>query len=324
MQYGIADTFVDQGVVNLTEYAKTANVPGMMYEVKNQNPGRPISDYFYQLKTATMSKELDAFMDKLETAGQFVTGAFPSVFGGPQANSGGTLGEYEQSRNQSLQRLSLPWKMLSEWWSLVITKCTASFIENMLEDEKYTKPQGSSFVNVWIRRTDLVGKVGKTSSQSSEQFPLSWAQKGAIIFKLLGLSNEGITQTILSPDNIDAVSRTFGLTDLKMPGENDRLKQLAEISQMLRGEAIMPDQMLDNHELEAGVCRNWLVSLEGQDSKLSNPQGYQLVYQHFIAHNQIVQQKMMEQQQQQAAMAAAAGGGKGQPPAPGEKGVPQQ
>lgn len=316
IQYGIPETFADQKVLDFDKYKQSQNDVGMVYPIQNPYPDQPISNSFYTLKTATLSKEIESFKQQLDEAGQFVVSSFPSIYGGPASSSSSkTLGEYEQSRNQALQRLSLRWKMLNNWYPMVMSKAVKGYIQNLLEDEKYTKYEGSNPITVWIKREEMAGKVGLADSETSEQFPISWAQKSAMIFKLMGLNDPRVGEIFFSdPENIGFMSRMFGLTELHIPGEDDRNKQLREISDILKGLPVQVDPNVDNHQIEATVCRDWLVSDKGLDCKTNNPQGYMMVMQHMMQHNQIIQQQQMAEdarQMQLNAQAAGSGAGAG-------------
>ena len=44
--------------------------------------------------------------------------------------------------------------------------------------------------------------------------------------------------------------------------------------------SVEPDMDVDNHQLEADICRRWLVSDAGRLCKLENPAGYENVLLH--------------------------------------------
>jgi hypothetical protein len=55
------------------------------------------------------------------------------------------------------------------------------------------------------------------------------------------------------------------------------------------------DADLDNHEIEAQICRNWLISEAGRLARFDRPEGYRNVLLHYKQHLQFRQLQMMEQ-----------------------------
>jgi hypothetical protein len=106
-----------------------------------------------------------------------------------------------------------------------------------------------------------------------------------------------------------------------VPGEDDRQKQYEEILQLVNSEPIVlppqPEQMMqammmgapppqeeefpsvevdpdvDNHQIEADICRRWLISEAGRLCKMDNPKGYKNVLLHFKMHKQIQDMQSM-------------------------------
>ena len=138
------------------------------------------------------------------------------------------------------------------------------------------------------------------------------------------LNNDMVMQTLGSPENLPYLKRAIGLTDYIIPGEDDRQKQYEEIQLLINSEPIMmpPDPMMmeqammmgmpppppielpsimadmdvDNHILEADICRRWLVSDAGRLAKLENPPGYKNVLLHMKMHKDMDMQMQMQMQ----------------------------
>jgi len=328
IQYGIPETFADPAVLDFKVYQKVEAGAGLVFPAIPA-PGKSMQDAFFTNKVATLSKEAMEFGETLNQDGQFVVGSFPSIYGGPQSGGGQTAAEYSMSRAQALQRLGLTWKMLSLWWAEVMSKAVASYANNMMEDENFVRAQGDSYVNVWIRRVELEGKVGGVLPDVDEQFPTSWAQKREVLLDFLKLGNEEINQFLFLPANRAKIGSLIGLNDLEIPGEKDINKQLAEITEMLQAEAVMPpvdemgqpllDQMtgqpmqgyssipvdpdLDDHEIHAEVCKGWLNDDVGLELKKINPPVYMNIFLHFKEHVQYIQMAQEQQMQQEMQMA---------------------
>lgn len=334
IEHGIGQTFADPKVLNFAQYKQMETVPGAIYPTKSSN--KPLSEGFFEVKTATLSQEVLPFGQNIQQLGQLVSGALPSLFGGAMQEQK-TASGYAMSREQALQRQQNTWKLFTNWWKKVFMKVIPQYIENMHEDERDVQRKDGNFVNVFIRKADLEGKIGKIELDANENLPISWSQRKQTYMELLQTNNERILEILGSPENLPIAREVLGLEELYVPGEDDRNKQYEEIELLLNSEPIMqpPDPMMaqmaaqdpmmlqqamqpqmvpsvqidpdiDNHEIQFEICRSWLVSDAGRLEKVENPAGYENVLLHAKAHLQIIQQNMMAEQE---AMAMASGKG---------------
>jgi hypothetical protein len=322
IEHGIPQTFADPKVLNFNSYRNSEVIPGGIYPATPKS-GKPLSEGFYEVRTATLSQEVLPFATKVQELGQVVSGALPSLFGGQMSGSR-TASEYSMSRAQALQRLQSSWKMLTMWWKNVHGKVIPMYIKEMKDDEKQVKKdEFGNFVNVFVRMAELQGKIGSIELEANENLPITWNQQKDAIMELLQIQNEGIQQSLTSPENLPYLKRAIGLTDYVIPGEDDRQKQYEEIQLLINSEPIeiptdpmmmqqammagqpppSPVQTLpsieadfdvDNHPLEADICRRWLVSDAGRLAKLENPPGYQNVLLHMKMHKDMDMQKQMQ------------------------------
>ena len=301
VKHGIPETFADPEVLDFDEYDQHEAQPGIVYPAKPA-PGKNISDSFYEVKTSTLSKEVQFLFQQNEMDGQFVVSDFPSVYGGPQ-EGGGTLGEYSMSRNSALQRLGLVWKALNTWWAKTMHLAVKLYVNHMKEDEKFVKKLGdSSFMNIWIRMAEITGEVGKVEAESSETLPISSAQKMDMILKLLQLGNEGIDEVMLDAQNSQFIAEALGFPAIKIPGQAQRTKQFQEIKVLLATEPIdlgngefLPsvdiEPELDDDDDHIDVLKGFLVE-NGTYLKVEVPAGYQNCMAHLRMH---VEQKEMKE-----------------------------
>ena len=363
VEHGIPQTFADPKVLNFDSYRNSEVIPGGIYPA-TPKAGKSLSDGFYEVRTATLSQEVLPFAEKVQQMGQMVSGALPSLFGGQMSGSR-TASEYSMSRAQALQRLQSTWKMLIMWWKNVFGKVIPMYIKEMKDDEKQVKKdEFGNFINVFIRMSELEGKIGSVEIEANENLPITWNQQKDAIMELFNINNETITETLGSAENLPYLKRAIGLTDYIIPGEDDRQKQYEEIQQLINSEPIEmpPDPMaiqqaqmngmpppppqslpsvqvepdVDDHIIEADICRRWLVSDAGRLCKLENPSGYQNVLLHLKMHNDTAVQKQVEMQQKQMLVQSGGQpqqmmpqGPQGQPPQPnagvqmsGEQNVP--
>jgi hypothetical protein len=328
IRYGVPITFVRSDAIDTKKLEQTRARPGDMVAAKPSSSGGSLNDQFFQTQMARLSDEVPGFQKQLEQYGQFVSGAYASIYGGALQGSGGTLGEYETSRNQSLQRLQLTWRMVSNFFIETLKKAAYQYFDSVEYDEVMVEPNGNSFKNVYIKLTQATGKVGQVEAEYSEQFPASWVQQRDIIQNLLTLNNEQINAILGHFKNTPLLNALIGVPELYIPGQDDVDKQLYEISLLVQGQPMQapidpmqmqsmdpnqPPQMIpsvqidpsvDDDEIHIGVCKIYLKSPEGLASK--DTPGYANVQAHMEMHQQNQQMQMMQEMQQQAMMAPQA------------------
>lgn len=328
IEHGIGQTFADPGVLSFKKYSETEVVPGGIFPATPKS-GKGLNDGFYELRTATLSGEVMPFSDRIQSLGQFTSGALPSLFGGNLQGSNNTASEYGMSQAQAKQRQQNTWKMLCVFWKNIYSKIIPLYIEatrNQDDEREVQKDRDGNFVNVFIRKAELEGKIGKVELEASENIPLTWDQKRGAVEKLMLNGNPEIVKMLQAPENIPLLHDALGLTDFYVPGEDDVIKQYDEIKILLNSEPISTgdptgqnpltssveiDPLLDNHQLEFEICRKWAMSAAGRYAKTSKDMqaGYQNVLLHAKMHYDVIQQNMMAQQQQQQAEMASKGGG---------------
>jgi hypothetical protein len=312
LEHGVSEKFVDPEVLDLKEYAAARGGPGMVFPLKSVMPGQNVQNSFFETKTSTLSDEAGRFELRMDQAGQFVTGDYPSIYGGP--NSGDTAREYDISRQQALQRLSITWTIINFLWADVIDRAVDGHISNLKEDEHYVdKLAGSDdFVNIWIRKDELEGSTGEAYAESSEQFPVSWAQQRDILMNLMMQQNPLVDAVIADPNNRTQVAQLLGLPNFYIPGDQAKRKQLAEISKLIREEPIPPTpgnpmtgeqglppmstiepEKIDDHFVHAETCKFWMNSDIGQYYKENKPSAYANVMLHHDMHEQLAMATMM-------------------------------
>jgi hypothetical protein len=295
IEHGIGQTFADPGVLNFKAYRDTETLPGGVYEATPKS-GKSVSDGFFQMKTATLSPEIMPFFETIQSMAQMVSGALPSLFGG-QLEGSKTASEYSMSQAQARQRIQNIHKLFTHWWKEVQGKAIPIYINNMKEDENNVVelPDGS-FINMFIRMSELSGRIGKIELEASESLPLTWTQVKDTVMKLIEVQNPMFMEILASPENIPIVKDAIGLSELYIPGEDDRQKQNDEIRQLLASEPIgdpmtgqfMPsveiDPTFDKHPIQFEVVRQWATSEAGRLAKIENEAGYQNVLLHGQMH----------------------------------------
>lgn len=314
VKHSIPSSFADPEYFSFDAYSKSKAEPGTIYPMK-MPAGRSLSDAFHTTITANLPKEVEVLEQKIEKLFQFVLGAFPSVFGG-EASGTKTLGEYEQSRGQALQRLGInPQSVVYHAYAEAMGKAVKRYGEDLLEDESYVIEKGNSFTNVWIRKAHLQGRIGEVRPETSEQFPSTWGQKKAAWLELLGMNNEMISGILMHPENTSMLKEVIGMEDLYIPGDDQRNKQLSEIRILVQGMpnldprtgAPIPDPMtgipsstvpiepVDDDQVHIATLSAFICSEVGQTLKEENPPAYMNLLLHLQEHQMRMQQAMMAQ-----------------------------
>jgi hypothetical protein len=313
IEQGISTVYADTEVIDFEDYSRHEIRPGMLYPVKAK-PGQRIGDSFYEGPKATLSKDVTEFEQQIGSDAQFVVGSFPSIYGGPSEASSRTASEYNMSRQMALQRLSITWTFLTHWWAKLMDKCVRLYVENVVSDERYVTMEKNNYVNVWIRQSELRGKVGEVEPEGAETFPTSTAQKQALLMQLMQLNNAFVNSALFDPENRKIIADALAFPELHIPDEDQRIKQMREIQVMLGtgdnpGQFVPIEPEVDDDATHISAAKDWAVSEGGLDSKVTNPEGYAFVIQHIVMH----QNNLAAQQP---------------PPmpgqAPGQKGPPQQ
>jgi hypothetical protein len=298
--------FADPETLNFDEYGKTEALPGYVYKTKPRKPGEALSNSFYTEQRVSLSKEVPLFNQQLDQIAQFVVGAFPSVYGGPSEGKSRTFAEYAASRQMALQRLMIIWNFVVDWWVKTIHSAVLMYVKTLTEDERYTKYADGKYINVWIRTSELNGKVGGVEPQGSEALPVSITQKNQLLMKLVELNNPQINAVIFSPENASMVQDIMAFNELKIPGDSQRTKQQLETDILIKEEPIdantpslIPDPDVDDNNIHSETLKEFLVSPVGIDLKETNPAGYMNCILHKRLHDKAVAAGMMQQIQLQ-------------------------
>lgn len=324
IEHQMSMMFVDTDLLGLQNFKESRTAPGMMYPVKVP-PGQKIDQYIHETKPSTLSDEVRFFMQELKEFNQFTSGAFPSVYGGVMQGGSGTAKEYEMSRAQALQRLQITWRTINDWWSELISKSVKDFLNNLTYDEKFVKPQGKyGYINVWIRKSEMTGRVGEVIPETSEQMPISWAQKRDILVNALQMKDPNLNAAIFHPENTAVVAQTLGFPEFYIPGDDDRSKQLNEIMLLMLGQpepqlamgpmgpqvlmksTVPVEPKIDDHQMHMQTIKSFCISDVGQQLKAENPPAYANIMAHYMEHEQAEQQQMMEQAMKMAPLAGQA------------------
>lgn len=304
IEYGIPETFAHPKTLNIKKYSQNPHAVGMISSAMPPGPDKNLSDGFTQLKTATLSSEYTNFDASLDKTGQFISGAMPGIWGGMTTTGNpATATETSDNKAMQLQRLQLTYQMVSVFWGKLIYKCSTDFAKNMREDEKYSSKKNGTFVNVWIYKSELQGKIGELEPEVSGEIPQSWVQKHGMFMRLVNMMPDSpqLAEILLHPNNIENLKQIVGLPDFYLPGENDRNKQWGEYYVMstpmdsengqTQYQPIDIDIEVDDHVVHMQVLKNILVSPIGVQLYKTAPEAYQNCIIHYKNHEMAQQAK---------------------------------
>ncbi len=310
-EYGIPPIYADSEVLDFDSLQNQTAEPGAHYPAKAK-PGQSLAAGFFQPAPAEVPPDLAQHAATLMgPVAQFLTGAFPALFGGAMANNDTAAG-YAMARDQAMGRIGLVWRRMKFFHADVMLLAVDCFRKNRPMDVEVTLlGAGSAFESKWIRLADLKGNLF-SYPETDEQYPTLWAQQRAVLLQLMSSSDAQIQAMLSNPENLALVKRLIGLEELVIPNEESRTKQYREIAQLLaetplvkRDEkshvevllpSLVPDEFADNHAIELEVCLRWFSSDAGQVAKIEAPAGYANVRAHALFHRDYLRKQQKPQQ----------------------------
>ena len=317
-EYGIPPIYADPQVLDFDAIGNQTAEPAAHFPARAR-PGQPLAAGFFQPAPAQVPPDMIRHQqDLIGPVAQFLTGMFPAVFGGNMEDVK-TASGYAMARDQAMGRLGLVWRRLKQFYGDVMLLAVDCFRKNRPEDVDVPLlgPDGMLDAKM-IRVADLKGNIC-VHPEADETFPRLKSQQRGVLQQLFGLKDPVIQEALADPANLGYIKNVLGLTELVVPGEDARNKQLREIQVLLSSPPIvlgsadersrsladardnantgtmtvMPsvavDVLLDDHAVEFEECKRWASSEAGQSAKLTNPAGFANVRAHAEAHLKVMQ-----------------------------------
>ena len=312
-EYGIPPIYADSEVLDFDALQNQTAEPGAHYPARAK-PGQSLAAGFFQPAPAEVPPDLAQHAANLMgPVAQFLTGAFPALFGGAMTNNDTAAG-YAMARDQAMGRIGLVWRRMKFFHADLMLLAVDCFRKNRPNDVEVTLlGAGAAFESKWIRLADLKGNLF-SYPETDEQYPTLWSQQRAVLLQLLANPDPEIQSVLAHPENMTLVKRLIGLEEFVIPDEESRTKQYREIAQLV-GEApvvnrdpatgeetilpsIPPDEFADNHAVELEICMRWFAADAGQVAKIEAPAGFANVRAHAMMHKAYVlkQQPAMQAQ----------------------------
>jgi hypothetical protein len=323
-EYGIPPIYADSEVLDFDSLQNQIAEPGAHYPARAK-VGQSLASGFFQPAPAEVPPDLtEHAADLMGPISQFLTGAFPALFGGAMSNND-TASGYAMAREQAMGRIGLVWRRMKFFHADVMLLAVDCFRTNRPHDVEVTLlGAGSAFESKWIRLADLKGNLF-SYPETDEQYPTLWSQQRAVLMQMMANPDSQMQSVLAHPENMGLIKRLLGLEEFVIPDEESRTKQYREIAQLVAeapvvrsqdvthlvapavaaanaasgaGESgpgvdadvilpsLIPDEFADNHAVELEICMRWFSSDAGQAAKIEAPLGYANVRAHAMFHRQ--------------------------------------
>jgi predicted RNA-binding Zn-ribbon protein involved in translation (DUF1610 family) len=237
-EYGIPPIYADPQVLDFDALANQVAEPAAHFPARAR-PGQPLAAGFFQPAPAQVPADmLRHQQDLIGPVSQFLTGLFPAVFGGNMEDVK-TASGYALARDQAMGRLGLVWRRTKQFYADIILLGVDCFRKNRPEDAEspLLGPDGV-FDSRVIRIADLKGNIC-VHPEADETFPRLKSQQRGVLQQLFGINDPMIQRALTEPANMGYIKNVLGLTELVIPGEDSRNKQLREIQQLLASAPIV-------------------------------------------------------------------------------------
>ena len=257
------------------------------------NGGKPLADLIFQPRIG-LDPSIYAQGQNLVELAQFLTGAFPAVFGGSMQDVSTATG-YGMARQQALGRLSLFWRQIKQFHADLMLAAVNVFRCNRTQDvEQVLFHRSGDFASRFIHLGDLQGNV--TVHPEADAFPVSWSDIRQNVLQLLQSSDPYIQNLLAHPLNAEQVKNYLGAPGFILPEDDNRSKQFRELDLLLRSEPVFDsarsvwlptvptDPLVDDHAVHLQTLREWAVSDDGISAKQANPAGYANAMAHLLQH----------------------------------------
>ena len=237
-EYGIPPIYADPQVLDFDALANQVAEPAAHFPARAR-PGQPLAAGFFQPQPARVPPDMVQHQQELiGPVAQFLTGLFPAVFGGNMEDVK-TASGYALARDQALGRLGLVWRRMKQFYADVILLGVDCFRKNRPQDVEIPLlgPEGVLDART-IRIADLKGNI-HVHPEADETFPRLKSQQRGVLQQLFGINDPVIQQALTEPANLGYIKNVLGLSEMVIPGEDSRNKQLREIQQLLAAAPII-------------------------------------------------------------------------------------
>ena len=232
--------------------------PGNIVPFTSLPPGASSAESaFYAAVLEGVPQTLPNFISFVQgPLAQFISGAFPALFGGDTGDNDTAKGIAIQ-RDQAMGRMGLPWVSLQRLFAGAYTNAVKFEVKYGSDDEKFVysfADKTGKLIPQEISISDLKGGSCVCVADTDASFPESTNSKRAAFQTLMAAAerNPIIAKVMADPNNQEYGHEVIGLPELVVPGAQSRNKQLIEISQLLKEPPTPPS----DQELQMAVAQN--------------------------------------------------------------------
>src|SRR5947209_5524527 len=237
-EYGIPPIYADPQVLDFDALANQVAEPAAHFPARAR-PGQPLAAGFFQPAPAQVPPDMIRHQqDLIGPVAQFLTGLFPAIFGGNMEDVK-TASGYALARDQAMGRLGLVWRRTKQFYADVLLLAVDCFRKNRPEDVEIPLlgPDGVLDARA-IRTADLKGNIC-VHPEADETFPRLKSQQRGVLQQLFGINDPVLQRALTEPANLGYIKNVLGLSEMVIPGEDSRNKQLREIQQLLASAPIV-------------------------------------------------------------------------------------
>jgi hypothetical protein len=276
-EYGIPPIYADSEVLDFDSLQNQSSEPGVHYPARAK-PGQSLAAGFFQPAPAEVPPDLaEHAANLMGPVAQFLTGAFPALFGGAMSNND-TASGYAMARDQAMGRIGLVWRRMKFFHADVMLLAVDCFRKNRPHDVEVTLlGAGAAFESKWIRLADLKGNLF-SYPETDEQYPTLWSQQRAVLLQLLSTPDPQIQAVLAHPENMSLVKRLIGLEEFVIPDEESRTKQYREIAQLVAESPVVHREVVSSVAADSPSSRAHLplnlhpnVELDSQSPGSNTP-----------------------------------------------------
>ena len=197
---------------------------------------------------------------------QFLTGAFPALFGGAMTNTS-TASGYAMARDQAMGRIGLVLRRMKFFHADLMLAAVDCFRKNRPGDVEVTLlGPGAAFESKWIRLVDLKGELF-SYPETDEQYPTQWADQRTVLMQLMTNPDPRLQAVLGDPSNLGLLKRLIGLDELVIPDEESRTKQYREIAQLLQEQPVV---------IQASAYADGVAPTASRQPDINRPAGREL------------------------------------------------
>ena len=310
--YNVPEGFADTELLDFEARGEQAAQAGNVTPVKlapNQNIAQKLMFTPAAEPSMAMMKYIEMLFSSIP---QFLTGAFPALFGG-DTGANDTASGIAIQRNQALGRIGRAWRRLQVFLCNLDGKAVKCFAKNRTEDVEIPKlGQTGDYESDTLRLEDLKGNV-TAYPEVDAQYPTLEADVRSLVLNLWNGMNPIFMSVAQVPENLETIFRYMGTQGIEVPGEDQRKKTYKDIQQLTQGQpvptqqlnpqtgqpvlvpSVQPDPDVDNLQVAADTAKKWLISDTGLQMRDENPAAYQNVKLYAQACAQLQKQHELQQ-----------------------------